>query len=105
MRRCTTPSRWPAHSKRISDGVAFVVNPKTSPNLIAGIPIEVIDAQRVANRILANEAVARFEASAKQAGVMTELQTSEVAPGNVGDTFGRIARRYDLSVIRQAERK
>ncbi len=85
------------------DGVAFVVNPKASPNLIAGIPIEVIDAQRVANRNLANEAVARFEASAKQAGVMTELQILDVAPGNVGDTFGRIARRYDLSVIRQAE--
>jgi nucleotide-binding universal stress UspA family protein len=27
----------------------------------------------------------------------------DVAPGHVGDTFGRLARSFDLSVIRQAE--
>ena len=57
-------------------GVAFVANPKASPNLIAGIPIEVIEAQRAANKNLANEAVARFEAAAKQAGVVTEFADS-----------------------------
>ena len=34
---------------------------------------------------------------------MTEPQMIDVAPGNVGDTFGRLARSFDLSVIRQAE--
>ena len=84
-------------------GVAFVYDPKVSANLIVGIPAELIDAQRAATKHLANEAVARFEELAKQAGVMTESQMIDVAPGHVGDTFGRLARSFDLSVIRQAE--
>jgi len=84
-------------------GVAFVYDPKASANLIVGIPAELIDAQRATTKHLANEAVARFEALAKQAGVMTESQMIDVAPGHVGDTFGRLARSFDLSVIRQAE--
>ena len=84
-------------------GVAFVYDPKVSVNLIVGIPAELIDAQRAATKHLANEAVARFEELAKQAGVMTESQMIDVAPGHVGDTFGRLARSFDLSVIRQAE--
>lgn len=84
-------------------GVAFVYDPKVSANLIVGIPAELIEAQRAATKHLANEAVARFEELAKQAGVMTESQMIDVAPGHVGDTFGRIARSFDLSVIRQAE--
>ena len=84
-------------------GVAFVYDPKVSANLIVGIPAELIEAQRAATKHLANEAVVRFEALAKQAGVMTESQMIDVAPGHVGDTFGRLARSFDLSVIRQAE--
>ena len=84
-------------------GVAFVYDPKVSANLIVGIPAELIDAQRATTKHIANEAVARFEALAKQAGVMTESQMIDVAPGHVGDTFGRLARSFDLSVIRQAE--
>jgi nucleotide-binding universal stress UspA family protein len=84
-------------------GVAFVYDPKVSANLIVGIPAELIDAQRAATKHLANEAIARFEALAKQAGVMTESQMIDVALGHVGDTFGRLARSFDLSVIRQAE--
>ena len=84
-------------------GVAFVYDPKVSANLIAGIPAELIDAQRAATKNLADEAIVRFEELAKQAGVMTESQMIDVAPGNVGDTFGRLARSFDLSVIRQAE--
>jgi nucleotide-binding universal stress UspA family protein len=84
-------------------GVAFVYDPKVSANLIVGIPAELIDAQRAATKHQANDAVARFEALAKQAGVMTESQMIDVAPGHVGDTFGRLARSFDLSVIRQAE--
>jgi nucleotide-binding universal stress UspA family protein len=84
-------------------GVAFVYDPQVSANLIVGIPTELIDAQRAATKHLANEAVTRFEALAKQAGVMNESQMIDVVSGHVGDTFGRLARSFDLSVIRQAE--
>src|SRR3974390_289246 len=83
-------------------GIAFVYDPKISANLMVGIPAELVDAQRAANRHLANEATARFEAIAKQAGVTTESQVIDVAVGKVGNTFGRLARSFDLSVIRQA---
>jgi nucleotide-binding universal stress UspA family protein len=84
-------------------GVAFAYDPKDSANLIVGIPAELIDAQCATAKHLANEAVTRFEALAKQAGVMSESQMIDVAPGHVGDTFGRLARSFDLSVIRQPE--
>src|SRR5450830_185390 len=84
-------------------GIAFAYDPEARANLIAGIPAELIDAQRAATKHLANEAVARFEALAKQAGVMTESQTIDVAPSHVGDRFGRLARIFDRSVILQAE--
>jgi len=84
-------------------GIAFAYDPAARANLIAGIPAELIDAQRAASRNLAKEAVAFFEASAKQTGVMTESRIIDVAPGNVGNTFGQISRSFDLSVIRQAE--
>ena len=84
-------------------GVAFVYDPQVSANLIVGIPAELIDAQRAAIKHQANEAVARFEALAKQAGVMNESQMIDVASDHVGNTFGRLARSFDLSVIRQAE--
>ena len=83
-------------------GIAFVYDPKISANLMVGIPAELVDAQRAANRHLANEATARFEAIAKQAGVTTESQVIDVAVGKVGNAFGRLARSFDLSVIRQA---
>jgi nucleotide-binding universal stress UspA family protein len=47
--------------------------------------------------------VARFEALAKQAAIRAESQMIDVAPSHVGDTFGRLARSFDLSVIRQAK--
>lgn len=83
-------------------GIAFVYDPKISANLMVGIPAELIDAQRAANRRLANEATARFEAIAKQAGVTTDSQVIDVAVAKVGNTFGRLARSFDLSVVRQA---
>src|SRR3974390_401838 len=83
-------------------GIAFVYDPKISANLMVGIPAELVDAQRAANRHLANEATARFEAIAKQAGVTTESQVIDVAGGKGGNTFGRLARSLRLSVIRQA---
>ncbi len=83
-------------------GIAFVYDPKISANLIVGIPAELIDAQRAANKRLANEATARFEAIAKQAGVTTDSQVIEVGVAKVGDTFGRLARTFDLSMVRQA---
>jgi nucleotide-binding universal stress UspA family protein len=84
-------------------GVAIVYDPKVSPNLIVGIPAELIEAQRAASRNLAEQAVAHFESSAKQAGVATESQIIDVTVGKAGEMFGRIARSFDLSVVRQAE--
>ena len=83
-------------------GIAFIDNPKISPNLVAGIPAELIDARRAAAEGLAKEAVARFQAAAKKAGVATGSEILDIAPGSAGEQFGRLARHFDLSVIRQA---
>jgi len=84
-------------------GIAFVDNPSISPNLIAGIPVELIDAQHKAGKALAKAAATRFEGAAKQAGVMTESRILDIAPGAAGDRFAHLARGFDLSVLRKAE--
>jgi len=80
-------------------GIVFVENPKVSPNLIAGIPVELIDAQHAASKASAKETANRFEAKAKRAGVATESRILDIAPGEAGSTFAHLARRFDLSVL------
>jgi len=86
-------------------GIAFSYEPVVPPSIMGGIPADVIDAQWEASAQAADAAIARFEAAAKREGIVAEHRKLEASLGGAGDLFGRLARRFDLAVVGQAEPK
>jgi nucleotide-binding universal stress UspA family protein len=85
--------------------VAFAYEPLVPPSVMGGIPAEVIDAQWAASEQAANAAIAAFEAAAKRESIAAEHRKLTASLGGAGDLFGRLARRFDLAVVGQAEPK
>lgn len=86
-------------------GIAFSYEPVVPPSIMGGIPADIIEAQWAASEQAANAAIAVFEAAAKREGIVAEHRKLEASLGGAGDLFGRLARRFDLSVVGQAEPK
>src|SRR6185295_2581139 len=70
-----------------------------------GIPTDLIEAQREENSRAAKEAIDRFEAVAKAAGVSHETRMVDASIAGAADLFGRIGRRFDVAVVGQARRE
>lgn len=83
--------------------VAFAYEPVVPPSIMGGIPIDVIEAQRAASEQAADAAIAGFEALARRAGIACEHRKLTASVGGAGELFGRLARRFDLAVVGQAE--
>jgi len=86
-------------------GIAFAYEPLVPPSIMGGIPLEAIDAQWRASEQVAATAIASFEEAARRAGVAVEHRKLPASLGSAGDLFGRLARRFDLAVVAQAEPK
>src|SRR5262249_56261747 len=67
------------------------------------VPAAYIDEQRAENDKAANDATARFEQAARRAGVSFESRALGASVGGAAERFGALARRFDLSVVGQAE--
>ncbi len=83
-------------------GVAFVYEPVIPDTVMGGIPIDLIEIQREENTKAAKTAVDRFEAAAKTAGVSAAARMLDASLAGAATTFGQIARRFDISVVGQA---
>jgi nucleotide-binding universal stress UspA family protein len=83
--------------------VAFAYEPVIAPSVMGGVSAEAIDAQWAASEQAANAAIAGFETAAKRAGIAAEHRSVKASLGGAGDLFGRLARRFDLAVVGQAE--
>jgi len=83
-------------------GVAFIYEPVVPGSVLGGIPTDLIEAQRSRNTVAAREAIARFESTAKAAGVSAEARTLDASLAGAPDLFGRITRRFDIAVVGQA---
>jgi len=84
-------------------GVAFAYEPVVAPAIMGGIPADIIDAQRSVTYKAAESAIKSFEAAAKRDGISAEHRLLKATLGGAADLFGRIARRFDLAVVGQAE--
>jgi len=84
-------------------GIAFLYDPIVPVSGAGYIPAEVIEMQERENAAAAKAAIDRFVAATARAGVAAEPLTLSASFAGVGDQFGRIARRFDLSVVGQAE--
>jgi nucleotide-binding universal stress UspA family protein len=84
-------------------GIAFLYDPIVPVSGAGYIPAEVIETQEHDNKAATKAALDRFMAACGRAGVTAEPLTLGTSFAGVGEQFGRIARRFDLSVVGQAE--
>jgi nucleotide-binding universal stress UspA family protein len=84
-------------------GIAFVYDPIVPVSSMGYIPAEVIETQQADNEAAAKAAIDRFTAATGRAGVSAEPLTLSASFAGAGDQFGRIARRFDLAIVGQAE--
>jgi nucleotide-binding universal stress UspA family protein len=84
-------------------GVAFVYDPVIPDTVLGGIPTDLIEIQRQEHSKAANAAVSRFEAAAKKAGVAAATRVLDASLAGAATAFGRIARRFDIAVVGQAQ--
>jgi nucleotide-binding universal stress UspA family protein len=83
-------------------GIAFAYEPVMPGTVMGSIPAGLIEASRVESRNIARAAAERFEKS-HTAGVSVETRVVDATLVGAADLFGRIARRFDLSVVAQHE--
>jgi nucleotide-binding universal stress UspA family protein len=84
-------------------GIAFAYDPVITPTLMDGLSASWVDAMREENRAAAQQAVDRFEATAKREGLSVEPRIIEANLGRAATLFGRIARCFDLAVVGQTD--
>jgi nucleotide-binding universal stress UspA family protein len=86
-------------------GISFLYEPVIPDGTLGGVPIDLIELQREENSKAAKDAVGRFEAAVKQAGVSAETRILDATFGGAATLFAQIARRFDLAVVGQAQRE
>jgi nucleotide-binding universal stress UspA family protein len=84
-------------------GVAFVYDPIVPLAATGYVPPEVIETQQRDSEAAAKAAIDRFTAAAARAGIIVEPTTLAASLAGAGEQFGRIARRFDLAVVAQAQ--
>jgi len=84
-------------------GIAFVYDPIVPVSGTGYIPAEVIETQQADNEAAAKAAIDRFAQAASRVGVSAEPLTLSASLAGAGEQFARIARRFDLAVVGQAE--
>jgi nucleotide-binding universal stress UspA family protein len=86
-------------------GIAFLYEPVIPDGTLGGVPVDLIELQREENSKAAKAAVSRFETAANAAAVSAETRIVDATLGGAATVFGRIARRFDLAVVAQAQRE
>ena len=85
-------------------GVAVSYDPIIPGAVMGGIPTEFIETQRAESDKLANEAIARFEQGAKRSAISYETRMLSTSVAGAADELAKIARRFDLAIVGQANR-
>jgi nucleotide-binding universal stress UspA family protein len=83
--------------------VSFCYEVVVPGSVFGSVATSLIQAQRTENEKAAKAAVTRFEDAARTVGISFEARMIDASLVDAVDMFGRIARRYDLSVVAQAE--
>ena len=84
-------------------GVAFAYEPVITGGVLAAMSSEFIEAQRAESKRMAQAAIERFDEIARRNGLSAETRVLSATLGGATEQFGSIARRFDLSVVAQAE--
>jgi nucleotide-binding universal stress UspA family protein len=79
----------------------FAYDPVLPVTLGGGLPVDFIDEQRALAQEAANSALTKLGQVAERAGVAVESQLVTTSVAEAADLFGRLARRFDLSIVGQ----
>ena len=84
-------------------GIGFAYEVVVPGTVFGGVGADLIQAQREASLEATRTVVDSFEAAVRRIGVSAETHVLEASSVAAADTFGRLARRFDLAVVAQAE--
>ncbi|HEY7246457.1 MAG TPA: universal stress protein [Xanthobacteraceae bacterium] len=83
--------------------VGFAYEPSIPGSLFDHGAVEFIEMQRQRWENAARSAIGRFEEAARGSGLSVESHLVRSGNGRAAETFARLARRFDLAVLTQAE--
>ena len=84
-------------------GIAFVYDPILPLSIAGYLPAEQAEKLQRDTVAATKAAIDRFAAASARAGVSAEPLTLATGLASASEQFGRIARRFDLSIVGQAE--
>jgi nucleotide-binding universal stress UspA family protein len=84
-------------------GIAFIYDPVVPISGTGYIPADVIESQRADNETAAEAAIKDFTTATDRAGISAEPQMLTASLTGAGDQFARMARRFDLAIVGQAQ--
>ncbi len=84
-------------------GVAFAYEPVEVGSVFDGASASFIATFRQQNEAAANAAIAKFNETARRAGLAAETHVLSASTGGAANIFGRMGRTYDISVLGQTE--
>jgi nucleotide-binding universal stress UspA family protein len=86
-------------------GLAFALDPFVPPTMGIGDVVQAdwVDEEREQAQAAATAAITRFEEAARRNGLAFESRRIDSSLAGAGETFGELAARFDLSIVRQAE--
>jgi nucleotide-binding universal stress UspA family protein len=82
-------------------GIAFAYEPVVPGSVFDGVSASIIAAYRDENKQVAKIAAENFEKRGHGATITCESRVIGTSVDSAADIFGRLARRYDLSIVRQ----
>lgn len=82
-------------------GIAFTYEPFVPAFEMAPVPADIVDMEREENERLSAAAIGRFNARAGRDGISAESRNINASVSTAPDTFARLARRFDLSIVSQ----
>jgi len=83
--------------------VSFAVEPFVAGSMFDGVSASVVATLQAECEENAKAVTSRFEKSLQGAGITAESRVIDATSAGVGDVFGRLARRYDMSIIAQPQ--
>jgi nucleotide-binding universal stress UspA family protein len=85
--------------------VAFALDPFVPPTMgfADTVPAGWIEDQRAEAQAAAQAAIARFEEAARRQAISAQSRVLDASLAGAGEVFGQVARRFDLSIVRQPE--
>ena len=84
-------------------GIAFSYEPSMAEFGYEGVAVSLIESERAKAARAADAAIRKFEESVRRHGLSAESHRLDANFAGAGEQFATIARRFDLSIVTQAE--